>query len=166
MGILDGWRFCPLCAAALKHAGAEVACTACGFRFWANSVPAVEALLVRDGRVLLARRAHHPGAGLWDLPGGFTEEGEEPLAALAREVREETGLELRDARPLGIWIEPDYAGRAVFSVTYVAEVGGGEPRPADDVTELRWFAPDDLPEDGYAFVHTPEVLRLWRDEHA
>jgi ADP-ribose pyrophosphatase YjhB (NUDIX family) len=167
VAILDGWRFCPLCAAELTHARGHVACPACGVEHWANSVPAVEAVIERAGRVLLARRARDPRAGAWDLPGGFTEEAEEPLDALAREVREETGLALADVAFLGIWIEPDYDGRSIFSVTYRATVGDGEPAAADDVSELRWFAPDELPpEEDYAFAHTPLALRRWRQQHA
>jgi 8-oxo-dGTP diphosphatase len=167
VAILDGWRFCPLCAAELTREAGRVVCPACGAEHWANSVPAVEAVLERDGRVLLARRAHEPRAGAWDLPGGFTEEAEEPLAALAREVREETGLDVADVAFLGIWIEPDYDGRSVFSVTYRATAAAGEPAAADDVSELRWFGRDELPpDDAFAFAHTPLALRRWRQQHA
>ena len=167
MALLDGWRFCPRCAAPLARGARPLRCGECGSEYWANSVPGVEAVVERDGRILLARRANAPGAGLWDLPGGFVEEGEEPLAALDREVREETGLSLEDVALLGIWVEPDYDGRSVFSVTYRARAGAGDAVAADDVAELRWFAPDELPpESEFAFVHTPEALRLWGDEHA
>lgn len=166
MAFLDGWRFCPRCGAAAEHLGDHVLCPACGHVVWANSVPGVEAVIERDGRVLLARRANEPGKGLWDLPGGFPHEQEEPLAALEREVREETGLTLEHVRLLGVWIEPDYDGRSVFSVTYLATAGPGDAEAADDVSELGWFTPDELPaEDEFAFVHTPEALRVWRARH-
>jgi ADP-ribose pyrophosphatase YjhB (NUDIX family) len=169
MGFLDGWRFCPRCGAEAAHRGDHVACPACGHVVWASSAPGVEAVIERDGRILLARRGNEPAKGLWDLPGGFVGEGEDPLDALAREVREETGLALADVELLGIWIEPDYDGRAVFSVTYRAVAGAGEAEAADDVAELRWVAPDELPPDEeFAFVHTPPALRLWRarQQHA
>lgn len=166
MGALDGWRFCPRCAGPLTRADGQARCESCGAVHWANSVPGVEAIVEREGRVLVARRAFEPRAGTWDLPGGFVHEGEDPVTALRREVREETGLALEEVELLGIWIEPDYEGRSVFSVTYRAAAGPGEPRAADDVAELRWFAPDELPPDGeFAFVHTPEALRLWRARH-
>ena len=165
MAFLDGWQFCPRCGAEGEHRGDNFACPACGHVVWANSVPGVEAVIERDGRVLLARRANDPGRGLWDLPGGFVHEREEPLPALAREVREETGLVLADVALLGIWLEPDYDGRSVFSVTYSA-IATGEPVAADDVSELRWIAPDEFPgAEEFAFVHTLEALRLWRARH-
>jgi ADP-ribose pyrophosphatase YjhB (NUDIX family) len=169
VGFLDGWRFCPRCGVAGEPGGGRFACGSCGHVVWANSVPGVEAVIERDGRILLARRANEPARGLWDLPGGFPDEGEDPLAALGREVREETGLELDDVSLLGIWIEPDYDGRSVFSVTYRATARPGEAHAADDVAELRWADPDDLPPDeDFAFGHTPPALRLWRarQQHA
>ena len=163
MAFLDGWRFCPRCGAAGAPRDGRFACAACGHVVWANSAPGVEAVIERDGRILLARRADEPAKGLWDLPGGFPHEGEEPLAALEREVREETGLELGDVELLGIWIEPDYEGRSVFSVTYRASAGPGDAIAADDVSELRWVGPDELPPDAeFAFVHTLPALRAWR----
>lgn len=168
MGFLDGWRFCPRCGGAGDPRDGRFACPGCGHVVWANSVPGVEAVVERDGRVLLARRAHDPAAGLWDLPGGFPDEGEEPLAALEREVREETGLALEDVQLLGVWIEPDYEGRSVFTVTYRATAGEGEALAADDVAELRWVGRDEIPpDDEFAFVHTREALLVWlgRQEH-
>jgi ADP-ribose pyrophosphatase YjhB (NUDIX family) len=163
MAFLDGWRFCPRCATEGEHRGDHFACPACGHVVWSNSIPGVEAVIERDGRVLLARRKNEPGKGLWDLPGGFPDEQEGPLEALEREVREETGLALEDVALLGIWLEPDYEGRSVFSVTYRATAGPGEPVAADDVAELQWVGADELPSEGeFAFVHTPEALRLWR----
>ena len=87
-------------------------CQACAFVAWGNSVPAVLALVERDGRLLLARRALEPGRGLWDIPGGFLEEGEHPIDGLRRELHEETGLELESASFVEAWLDP-YDGRTV-----------------------------------------------------
>ena len=65
-----------------------------------------QALVERDGRLLLGRRAFDPSVGLWDLPGGFLEENEHPLDALVRELREETGLEIEPQGFVGVWMEP------------------------------------------------------------
>jgi 8-oxo-dGTP diphosphatase len=126
----------------------------------------VQALVERDGRLLLGRRAFEPSKGLWDLPGGFLEENEHPLDALVRELREETGLDVEPASFVGVWMEPDYQGRTVLCLTWDACVTGGNERPADDVSELAWFAPHELPaDDQLAFEHFPALLRLWRARH-
>ena len=164
MAFLDGWRACPRCAAAGEHRGDHFACPACGHVVWANPAPAVQALVERDGKLLLGRRAFDPSVGLWDLPGGFLEETEHPLDALVRELREETGLEVEPQAFVGVWMEPDYDGRTVLCLTWDARVTAGTERPADDVAELRWFGPDELPpRDQIAFANSAEALRRWRD---
>jgi dATP pyrophosphohydrolase len=105
MGALDGWRFCPICGEAIEKHEDRVECPACGYVGYANAVPGAEAVCFdADGRVLLGRRANDPGAGLWDLPGGFLHEDELPVDGLRREVREETGLDAAryDLRDWGI----------------------------------------------------------------
>src|SRR5919204_6367764 len=83
--LLAGWRTCPRCGQGLEQEKRSVRCPSCGLAVYANPAPTASAILLDDeGRVLLARRAVDPGAGLWDLLGGFIDEGEEPLAALRR----------------------------------------------------------------------------------
>jgi ADP-ribose pyrophosphatase YjhB (NUDIX family) len=158
MGALDGWRFCPICGEAIDNRGDRVECRACGYVGYGNAVPGVEAVCFdAGGRVLLGRRAHDPGAGRWDLPGGFMHEDELPLDALRREVREETALEIEPAAFLGHWLEP-YDGRIVLCLAWTARAhGGGEA--GDDLVELRWFGPDELPPpSALAFTHYRDVL--------
>jgi acetyl-CoA carboxylase carboxyl transferase subunit beta len=115
---------------------------------------------VRDGRVLLGRRAHDPERGRWDIPGGFLEPWELPADAAAREVLEETGLQVRIGELLTIVLDT-YADRDyTLNVYYLAEIVGGQEHPADDIAELEWFAPDELPSD-LAFAHAHEVLMDW-----
>jgi ADP-ribose pyrophosphatase YjhB (NUDIX family) len=134
-------------------------------------VPAVSAFVVDDGgRVLLARRAFEPDAGLWDTPGGFLAEGEDPLVGLRRELLEETGLEVEPVSFLGIYMDTYGEGPVVASVlnlVWKARVVSGEMAAADDVSELRWFEPDDLPsDDEYAFRWLAPFMRHWAGARA
>ena len=166
MGILDSWRFCPQCGGGMRHLTGRAECEACGFVAWANSIPAVQALVERDGRLLLARRALEPRRGAWDLPGGFLEEGERPLDGLRRELLEETGLEIAIGPFVAAVVDP-YDDRFVLGLTWRATPVGGVARADDDVAELRWFAPDELPRaEEFAFPSQPGLAALWRDEHA
>ena len=158
MGILDGWKLCPRCSAGLEREQGRARCPACGSVYYANSAPAVEGLLERDSKVLLTKRAIEPRRGYWDLPGGFLEEGEEPLAGLRREFIEETGLEVEPVEWLGTHLEP-YDNYFVMGLTWLVRAEG-DPRPADDVEELGWFGPGELPEE-MAFAHQDELLRDW-----
>jgi ADP-ribose pyrophosphatase YjhB (NUDIX family) len=163
---LSGWQFCPRDATELVREVDHLRCPACGEEYWANSVPGAQAVVERDGHVLLGRRRNNPGAGLWDLPGGFLHEGEDAVEGLRREVREETGLELELLEFVGTWNEP-YWGRVVLCLTWFARVAGGEERAGDDLVELAWFAPDDRPRGAeLAFPTFEEILTLWAARHA
>lgn len=166
MGVLDTWRYCPRCGAELTSAADHLQCPRCGERYWANSVPGAQAVIEREGRVLLGRRRDDPGRGKWDLPGGFLHEGEDAVAGLRREVREETGLEVEPGAFLGTWNER-YWDRTVLCLTWVAQVGRGEERAGDDLVELRWFERDDRPRGGeLAFATFEEILSVWAARHA
>jgi 8-oxo-dGTP diphosphatase len=102
-----------------------------------------------------------PHAGKWDLPGGFLGEGESPLAGLRRELREETGLEIEVGEFLGATHEP-YGRWTVLILTWAATAAAGEPVAADDVAELAWVGPAELPPpEELAFRSHADMLARW-----
>lgn len=113
---------------------------------------ATDAIVVRDGRVLLVRRRNPPAAGSWALPGGFVEVGEPPEAACVRELQEETGLAGEVRAVAGVYGDPDRDPRGhVVTVVYAVDAPAGEPRGGDDAAEAAWHPLDALPE--LAFDH-------------
>lgn len=151
----------------IEHQPGRVTCAACGFTAYANSAPTANALcLDNDGRVLLARRAHEPFRGFWDIPGGFLDEGEHPLDGIRRELKEETGLDVEPLEFVCATTDRYGAGEeaaATLNLVWTARVVGGDAKPADDVSELRWFAPDEVPPDEeLAFENVALVLSDWR----
>ncbi len=90
-----------------------------------------------NGRLLLVQRANDPGRGQWSLPGGRVEPGESDASAVARELREETGLEVLAGSLVGSVSRP--APRGVFMIfDYAAEVVGGRLSAGDDASDVAW----------------------------
>jgi len=112
-----------------------------------------------DNHLLMVRRGKEPAKGLWSLPGGRLEHGEYIADAVAREVKEETGLEIEVVRLAGIFEVP--GERHYVILDYIAEIEGHpEPRAGQDADEARWVAFDDIE----ALDCTPrlmETLRAW-----
>ncbi|MGH8868405.1 MAG: NUDIX hydrolase [Actinomycetes bacterium] len=108
-------------------------------------VPCVGAV-VRDaaGRLLLVQRGRPPGLGLWSLPGGRVEAGESDAQALTREVREETGLEVRVGPLVGRVERAGPAGSVYVIADHACEVTGGRLSAGDDAADVRWVGRDDL----------------------
>jgi 8-oxo-dGTP diphosphatase len=104
-------------------------------------------------RVLLIQRGNPPFVGSWALPGGFVDEEEPVAAAAARELAEETGLEIGAFDLLGVYDTPGRDPRGwTVSVVYLARVESELPvAGGDDASEARWFAVDALP--ALAFDH-------------
>jgi ADP-ribose pyrophosphatase YjhB (NUDIX family) len=97
-----------------------------------------------DGRLLLIKRGHEPGLGLWSVPGGRVESGESDEQAVAREVAEETGLEVRVGRLIGSVRRPAPGG-AMFDIRdYAATVIRGTLTAGDDADEARWVEPAEM----------------------
>ena len=143
-------RFCSACGAALP-AAPPVTCGSCGTSHWLNPKPCANAIVVDGERVLLARRAYAPWEGMWGSPGGFCEVGEHPIETVVREVLEETGLQVEVTGYVGVWVDvyaddPEAEADVINVAYYLARPTGtvGEPDPAE-VSEIGWFAWDDLP---------------------
>jgi len=112
-------------------------------------VPAVLAVVVRDGRVLLVRRAKHPDRGLWGFPGGRIEPGETTADAALRELREETGVRASAGDVLTAIDVIDRAADGTLRHHFVLVAvscrwQSGEGEAADDALEARWFTLDEV----------------------
>ncbi len=108
-------------------------------------IPCVGAV-IKDGRgrLLLIKRGHAPGAGLWSLPGGRIEPGETDAEALVREMREETGLVIEAGQLIGTARRPAQDGGILDIRDYAATVTGGTLRAGDDAADARWVAASEL----------------------
>jgi mutator protein MutT len=108
-------------------------------------VPCVGAIIVDEaGRLLLVRRARPPAAGTWSLPGGRVERGEDDAQAVAREVREETGLQVSVGERVGTVERAPVAGIVYVINDYACTVTGGTLRAGDDASDVRWYTPAEV----------------------
>ncbi len=110
-----------------------------------------DAVIVRDGKIVLIKRGAEPWKGMWALPGGFAEEGETAEQCCEREALEETGLRVRVRKLVGVFSEPERDPRGTVAVAYLCEIVGGELGGGSDAKEARWFPLNALPE--LAFDH-------------
>ena len=108
-------------------------------------IPCVGAIVAdSQDRLLMIKRGHEPGAGLWSIPGGRIEPGETDAEAVVREMIEETGLTVEVGRLIGRVQRPGLNGAVVDIRDYAATVTGGTLRAGDDAADARWVAPGEL----------------------
>lgn len=147
---LERWhqhaQFCCLCASALKpHPVEEVArqCTQCGHVHYPPISPCIIVLVIKDDQCLLAHAAKYP-PGRFSTLAGFIEPGETAEQAVAREVKEEVGIEVHNIRYIKSqsWPFP-HSLMLGFFADYLA----GDILPdGDEILEARWFSQDQLPD--------------------
>ena len=156
-------EFCPACGKPVTERileedhRARLVCPD-GHVTWRNPRLVVGTLPVRGAQVFLGRRGIEPGIGLWSYPGGFLEVGESAQEGARRETEEETLLKVEVGRLLGAYSRPH---AAVVTLIYEAQVVGGEALPGVETTEVRDFAPDEIPWGELAFSTTESALRDW-----
>jgi len=154
-------RFCPACAyplAAREAAGRlRPACLRCGRVVYYDPKVAATCIVERQGKVLMIRRGIQPGMGLWSIPGGYVDRGEVVEEAAAREVTEETGLEVKVERLVGLFSE---LGQPVIVASFAARETGGRLEAGPETLDVGFFPLDGLPP--LAFPRDNEILALWR----
>ena len=150
-------RFCPRCAAVADVSfPRSLRCDACGYHALWSPEP-VAAAIPRDaqGRIWLLRRTLHEGAGRWTVPGGYVELGETVEDAARRETREEMEIDIELGDLVGVYSR---ATERTVLVVFAARALG-TPRETDEASEVRAFAPGELPWDELAFWSTERALR-------
>ncbi len=145
----ERFAYCPRCAQPLADrpvvdadgaATTRRACSeACGFVQWGNPTPCVGALVEHEGRIILARNRGWP-EGYFALVTGYLEAGEDPPAAVVREVREELGLEVTGATLIGNYI---FEAKNEVMLCYHAQAAG-EVRLGAELADYRRIPPERL----------------------
>ena len=115
----------------------------------ARPIVAVSAAIVREGRVLIARRARAPAHGIYTLPGGVVEVGETLHEAIKREIAEETGLTIEPIALAGYRERIAHDGNGGVEQHFVilpfaARVISGEVMLNEELAEVRWLRPSEL----------------------
>lgn len=159
MVVLD-LGFCPRCGGTLTRAEVDgrpqLQCSVCEFTVFRNPLPVVVVAVVDGDRVLFVKRARAPERGCWSLPGGYLELDEAPQAGAARELREETGLEVdaEDLAFVGTIREPLDEDFVLVDIVFATplEKTVGDPTAGDDAAELAFWPREEIAAD-------PDVLR-------
>jgi len=155
--------YCPRCASKLVdavHAGKPCrSCPQCSFIYFRDPVVAVIVRVIHDDRVLLVKRGVDPERGKWALPAGYVDYGEDPRQAAVREVKEETGLDVRVSALIDV-LGPDGAPGSKMSIAilFEGELLGGALAPQDDVDQTAFFARGKIPVNNLAAFESIRVL--------
>ena len=158
------FEFCPMCGRELKPVENDIA-GYCDFhdRSWYRQMaPTAGCVIVQDGRALITQRARDPERDRFDVPGGFLDPGEDPIAGLKREVREELNLEIDVSIEDCLQMVPHSYGSddsQVLAIGFKARLVSGEPSPDDDVADYKWVAEDELDGIDFAWEHDRELVR-------
>lgn len=145
------FRFCPHCAAEMeaRRVGGRLrrVCDACGFVHFRDPAVGVAGVVVEHGQLLLVRRGPRATrAGRWCIPCGYLDYGEDVRAGAAREVFEETGLNVDVGRVLFVATNKHDPAKITVGIWFEATVTGGHLAAGDDADEAGFFPLDALPE--------------------
>ncbi|MBW9141403.1 MAG: NUDIX hydrolase [Candidatus Aramenus sp.] len=129
----------------------------------ARPLVAVGGVVVSKGQVLLVKRAHPPNKGLWAIPGGKVEFGETLEEAVKREIKEETGLEVKVSELMAV-VQLIKEGFHYVILDFVCEVTGGKLSPSSDAEDARFFSRNEIEKIATSPTTREMLLRYFKGE--
>lgn len=130
-----------------------------------NPIPTIDAIIEKEGKIVLVKRNTEPFKELWAIPGGHVDYGETVEHATIREAEEETGLKIRLKEILGVYSRPDRnPDKHTMATVFVAEVVDGRLKAGSDTIDAKWVSLNEIDFDNLAFDHA-QILRdylKWR----
>lgn len=158
------FRFCPADGTKLGEPGNDsgAKCPECGRTWYHNAAPTAGCVIVRDGKALVTLRGREPEKDRFDIPGGFLDPDEDPVAGVKREVQEELGMKIEVGISDVVQMVPHPYGDDgdwVLAIGFIAAAAAGEPEPGDDVAAVRWVGLDELDTIDFAWDHDRALVR-------
>ncbi|MFC6672418.1 NAD(+) diphosphatase [Marinobacterium aestuariivivens] len=154
-------RFCGRCGGPLQQHGQDLAkhCEPCGLSQYPRISPCIIVLVYRGDRCLLAHAPHYP-AGRYSTLAGFIEAGESAEAAVAREIREEVGIEVQNIR---YYKSQSWPFPHALMLGFFAEYRAGDLVPDGvEILDARWFGRDEMPDLPPSFAISSHLIEAWR----
>jgi ADP-ribose pyrophosphatase YjhB (NUDIX family) len=165
--LADEVNFCPRCGSGLiqmqRLGRLRPSCPKCEWIFFPDPKVAVAVQIVEEGKILLVRRSNNPQQGLWTLPAGFVDAGEDPKLAAERECLEETGLVVKVTDLIDVLSGQEHERGADILIVYQAVIYSGALTPGDDADQAAFFLLEQLPP--LAFNSTNKILKSLLQEH-
>lgn len=148
------YKYCPYCSNPLSTGWIEsrnrIFCPNCDFIHYENPLPTVAALAVQERRILLIKRGKEPRKGIWTLPSGFIEKGEDPEIACLRELSEETSMTGRIEKLLNAYHVGSTLYGDLISLVYLVRLDPGQPQAGDDADDAALFPIENISDLGFA----------------
>lgn len=153
MHYLEKFRFCPICGSThfVENDFKSKRCEDCGFVYYFNAAAAVACIIENEkGELLMCRRACEPAKGTLDIIGGFVDPEESSTYAMVREMKEETGVDIREEDLQFLFSIPDiyeYSKLTIHSCDTFFKIMISSDcalKPQDDVAELMWMKKEDI----------------------
>lgn len=143
------YKYCPNCKSALIkkfiNKKPRIACPNCKFIFWNNPRPCVSAIIRKSDKILLLKRAAEPLKNYWCLPGGVIEYDEKPEDSIVREVKEETNLDIKIVKLVGVYlIDNDPRGNGI-DVIYEGKIANDTFEIGKEHSQFDFFSFQNLP---------------------
>ena len=170
--VLDKFQYCPVCGSAHFEINnfKSKKCKDCGFSYYLNASSATVALIINDkDELLVVRRKNEPGKDMLDMPGGFVDMDESGEEAMAREVKEETGLDATEVKYL--YSYPNtylYSGFLVHTLDMFFEVKAQDLshiEAMDDAAAYYWIPLSEIDLDKFAFDSVRRGLARLQQAH-
>lgn len=161
---ISSFTFCPKCSVQLtlenyNHRQRKI-CSQCGFVDFHNPVPAAGAVVIKANQLLLVRRAENPYKDDWCIPAGFMEWDESPRECAERELKEETGLEIRTREVFEVYSGTDDPRTNAVLILYFCDIVDGEAVAGDDAAEVRWCGLSEIPANIAFAAHRQALVDL------
>jgi len=142
--------YCPKCGSSLEYRyygeRRRLTCVKCGYIFYENPVVGVAAIVLDERQRILLGRRRTNYRGLWCIPCGYVEYDEDVYAAVVREFKEETGLDILVDRVFAVQSNFHDPEQSTVGIWFTAQVTGGEMQAGDDLDELAFFELTKLPQ--------------------
>ena len=158
------FKYCPVCGHELmssivrENEPPRLVCSdaSCRFVFYLDPKLVACAIVEKDEKIILLKRAFSPERGKWVMPGGYVDRGERVEDAAVRETMEECGINIELKNTLGIY---SYDGYLEVVIVYLADYKSGELAAGNENTDVRLLDTEDIPWDSLAFKSTRDALK-------